>query len=294
MHQVNKYPISLYLNQKYVFDILAMMEGGFSQLETIKTTQSSQDERSRKFSGEIGVKNVFAFLGISLGGEHSKKDQASESQELFRERVHTPNSLFAKLRERLHDECLIASTDLSNISSGSFVEFRIMLRKNPLIETFESLKTLMTTALIFEDTKTKPKGGKPLQDPNQRILDQFNSFLSQLSAEGTIDLIGATTDNNKMKAVITMETAFLNDLSMSDLVEGEYMILGKVTKVIAEGSNDKINLLRKTSLGKLQNQILDDLMKHLKDIQGLGIKLPELITEIEGPAIQVIPIAVFA
>jgi hypothetical protein len=31
----NRYPLPLYLNQKYVFDVLSTMEGGFSQLETV-------------------------------------------------------------------------------------------------------------------------------------------------------------------------------------------------------------------------------------------------------------------
>lgn len=71
---MNKYPIPLYLNQKYVFDLLAMMEGGLSQQATVKTTESGYTEGSTRFSGDIGTKNVFAFLGFSVGGRAKQEE----------------------------------------------------------------------------------------------------------------------------------------------------------------------------------------------------------------------------
>ncbi len=94
---VKSYPVPLYLNQKYVFSVLAMMEGGYAQLESVKATRLDQEERSSKLSGEVGVTNAFAFLGVKLTGERGSQRQSGDAEERSSERVHTPDSLFARL-----------------------------------------------------------------------------------------------------------------------------------------------------------------------------------------------------
>src|SRR5690349_11991969 len=103
----NPYPVPLYLNQKYVFSVLAMMEGGYAQLQSVKATRTDQEERTNKLSGEVGVTNAFAFLGIKLGGERASEKKTGGSEEVSTERVHTPDSLFARLREKLYQQHLI-------------------------------------------------------------------------------------------------------------------------------------------------------------------------------------------
>lgn len=297
MVNTNQYPIPLYLNQRYVFDILAMMESGFYQLETIKTIQSEQRDKSTRYSGEIGIKNVFAFLGISFNPERITKGQATDSQETMQERVHTPNSLFAKMRERLYQQELITSSKLSDVKSGDFVEFKILLRKNPLIDALETIKSIGQMALIFDEPKSpkRQKGQKMPESTTKKVLEQIDSLLNGLNSDGTFDLIGTSVDETGIKVVLTIDSSFLSNPSLSDLVDGEYAVIGKVTKVISQAGHDKINLLRKTSLGKLDNSLFFEKMKEsMEGVQQYGIKLPELITEIKGPAIQLMPIAVFA
>ncbi len=70
-------------------------------------------------------------------------------------------------------------------------------------------------------------------------------------------------------------------------------MLGKVVRVVAENSEDSINLLRKTSFGHLDNGIFDQLGDVFVGQEEVGLKFPKIVTEIEGPALQVIPIAIF-
>src|SRR5688572_25903957 len=86
-------PLVVYLNQRYVFDLLAMAEGGLTQLETIKTSSAVQSDHASKISGDVGFSNVFAFIGLKGGGERSKSSLTSDQAESSIERVHTPNSL---------------------------------------------------------------------------------------------------------------------------------------------------------------------------------------------------------
>jgi hypothetical protein len=66
--EASRYPLPLYLNQKYVFDVLSMMERGFSQLETITSRRAGQVDAEGDLSREIGFGNVFGLLNVSLGG----------------------------------------------------------------------------------------------------------------------------------------------------------------------------------------------------------------------------------
>ena len=170
MSEVNQYPIPLYLNQKYVFDILAMMENEFHQLETIKTNQNEQQDESKKYSGKIGLRNVFALIGVSFSPERATKTQASEAKEVTVEKVHTPNSLFSRMREQLYEQNLIVSSKLSDVKSGDFVEFKITLRKNPLTDALESVKALWQLALSFQEPQTQQgqKSKKLPENTNQK------------------------------------------------------------------------------------------------------------------------------
>jgi hypothetical protein len=303
----NKYPIPLYLNEQYVFDILAKMEDGFSYLETVKTARSEQADKSLKYSGEFGIKNALAFIGISLGGEKTGKEQTAGSQEGTKEKVHTPSSLFAKMRERLDNEKEVISSNLHTTKPGDFVEFKVVLRKNPLIdalEVFQSLGKLIVAVTGYQQNQSPQK---PTRNPNQpkpkapevsdkgvaNTLQLIDDLLGQLNSSEIVDLIGTSVAEKYINVIILVDRSFLGDSSLSSLVDGEYTVLGKVTRNISVGNEEKIDLLRNNALGKMQAEALSPLVDSFKNANQFGIKLPEIITEIEGPALQVIPIAIF-
>jgi hypothetical protein len=58
-------------------------------------------------------------------------------------------------------------------------------------------------------------------------------------------------------------------------------------------SNEPINLLRKTTFGRFERKLIDQLSQALMGLEAVGLRSAKLITEIEGPALLVIPIAIF-
>lgn len=311
----NAYPIPLYLNQKHVFSVLAMMEGGFAQLENVKATWSDQDSRSNKAAGEVGVSNVFALLGIKLSGERATQHQNADTQEVSSERVHTPDSLFARMRERLHQEGRIKTESFENVTPGDYVEFKVTLRKNPLINLLETMYSFVQIAEGVQESasqqprsvgsgrnKTQGPSGKPtpaspqLTSPisNVQMLKQLEVLLKSLKGieGGTFDLIGTVTDS-PMQVVLVLDPSFASDPTSRDLVDGEYTVLGKATRIVTGNSSDKINLLRKTSLG-MAPAIVQQLVEILASMSTHGLSVPDKIeTEVSGPAMQVVPVAIF-
>ena len=80
---------------------------------------------------------------------------------------------------------------------------------------------------------------------------------------------------------------------MSDLVDGNFRVLGKVIKSV--GEDDKISLLRKTAMSKMPSTVL---MQAFEKMSGLGtdggFNIPEIKWDLKGPAFQIIPVAIYA
>lgn len=303
-----RYPLPLYLNQKYVFDVLSMMERGFSQLETITARTSGEEEREGRLAGDVGFKNVFGLLSVSLGGGRSRQERTGEEREVSTQRVHTPNSLFARMRERLFEEGLVLEAlDAEGLGSSAFVELPMRLEKNPLLESLETMLSLGEMAAIFEDApssgaKTPGASGSRKQRQQraappseaQQMLQQLNELVSQMTTGNVVDLLATPTQENAPSVVLTLDMAYATDPSLSDLIDGEYRVLGKVTRFIPEGSDETINLLRKTSLGKLQGESIKELGGIMNEMQSGPVTFPEFRTEIPAPVVQILPIGVFA
>lgn len=290
----NFYPISFYLNQKFVFDILAILEDGFSQMQSLKRTENSESSSDKKINGEIGISNAFGFLGISLGGSKDSNQKAGNQQESEFQKVHTPNSLFAKMRQILFKKNLVRTNDIMKAQPGEFVEFKAILRKNPIIDNLESYFSVFKLAMNFED---KPVGNqkniKLEQQSNKKIFSQFDNLVGQLKADGNIDLLGEHTGLENFTAVITIDGDYLNDPLLTDIADGEFSVFGKVIRVLDEKSNDKINLLRKTSLSKINNVLLDQMFSGFQNLENDGIKSSEFKPEVDPPVVQIIPISIF-
>lgn len=304
--------VPIYLNQKIIFDVLAMLEDGFSNLNTIKISASESESQKSGYGGSVGASNVFAFLGITLKGERGKEKGAQEQRESTVEKVHTPASLFFKLRSILDGRSLIekveALEDVESLSSGQFVEFRAVLRKNPLVEYLETFIQVLGLADLVPDQinqssqgnkpggKGKGKqaaGARPSQGPHKQMRQQMEAVLATLTESGSLEIIGEMLDALPARSVLSTNLEYFNDRDASEIIDGEFWVLGKVVRVIDSESESSINLLRKTTFGKFGSASLDELSNRLESVGDSPIDLPEFTTRIEGPAIQVIPVAVF-
>jgi hypothetical protein len=78
---------------------------------------------------------------------------------------------------------------------------------------------------------------------------------------------------------------------MTEISHKEFRILGKVVRIIAEDSEESIDLLRGTGLGGIGKNTLDTLMVSINQLEGMN--LPEVKTEIRGPALEIVPIAIY-
>jgi hypothetical protein len=298
--------IPIYLNQKIVFDLLSIVEGGFSQFKKIKTSEADSEIHKTDGVADIGVSNVFAFLSVNLRGGKSKETSSGKQTEVEEERVFTPTSLFSKLRDVLLERKLIIdlqNNQIKDLLPGSFIEFNGVLRKNPLIESMESFIQLMETIVLLtgenisvpnqaspknaNDHKNKPK---KVEDP---LIQTMKRFLGMLTENKNIDLVANIKGVFNGEAVIPVELNYFADHSLGGIIDGQFTVLGKIVRYIKNDSDEKINLLRETPLAKIPDENLNQFLDGFNKLQQQGFKMSKLITGIEGPAIQVVPIAIY-
>ena len=298
-------PFTLYLNQRLTFDVLASLEDGFSSFSTVQTTSSGGTSTDVSGGAQLGLGNVFALLDVKLGGHGSRQEDKGQSETTTGDIVHTPASLFARLRKDLHSRQLVHELsppiDFFEIQPGIFVEFEASLRKSPIVEMLTALSQLAPLIQMSETSAGQAtSGGSQRQGRNRKqrgqeqrtaqdTETQFNEFVRAVTSEGSQDLI-AEVDGTQV--VLTTEREYFIDPSMNDIIGATFRVFGKVTRVVTSDSDGRINLLRNTPLGRFWNQVPDlgQAMGRLDKQFAEG----RLTTEICGPALQVIPMAIFS
>lgn len=62
--------VPVYLNQRIVFDLLAMMEDGLSQVTRVTTTEAERDATARGIDSTFGLGQAFAgLLKVDFSGK---------------------------------------------------------------------------------------------------------------------------------------------------------------------------------------------------------------------------------
>ncbi|WP_022755351.1 DUF6414 family protein [Butyrivibrio fibrisolvens] len=279
-----KLTIPIYLNTKIVFDMLATIEDGFSEIKNVQI--SSEVGKETAVSADIGTGNVFAWL--NFGASANRKNNNQQSSVITEQRTHTTVSLFQKFRSILEENKLIKG-DSDTIVEGDFVELQGTLKTNPLIDFLTNMQELMSLATVFDEKGgNKSKARKMME--NQKLNSQIEALINGLRVDGKMDIICKTESKN---VVVNTDANYFLNKSMSEITDGNYKILGKVTKICLE-NEEGISLLRNTAFSKLKI----DKMKEFQELFNSAELKPffgneNVMSVIEGPAIMVIPIAIF-
>lgn len=286
--------VPVYLNQKLVFDLVAMMQGGIATVTKVTESNSRADESKTNVDGSFGMAEALSsLLKINLSGHMSDTQNAEVSRNTTEERIHTPASLFCEFRSRLEQQDQIKSVEEGLPSPGDFVEFEASLSRNPIIVGLDALIKLMELSELFSKEKnTKKKKGQGNKPSEVQVLtEQFSSLSVSLKEGGSRDLV-AKLEKDHCNVVLTVEEQFLNDTTMSDIADGTFRVLGKVVRSFSSDT-ESINLLRKTPLAHAP-EVMKEFVAAFKGLDQEKFSMPEMEANITGPAIQVLPIAIYS
>lgn len=292
---VNQLMIPVYINEKIVLDMLAIIEDGFSTVSQVSYSDHKENSNAQKIEAEVSTSAsiLSKLLKIDLKGELSHSGNCGETENTTKEKVHTNVSLLSKFRAFLTDANILKSGfDISNMKIGDFIEVEGELQKNPLINCMDIFVDMLRMADIFAEkpqlnAKTQAKAQKQQQD---ETMKKIKSFASELKHSETVDFI---LSDSAGTVVLSAQEQYLSNDNISEILGGHFKVLGKVIAICAD-KTENIDLLRKTTLSILPHDLLADMFLCLQNEDMKQYNLPELKTEISGPAVIVIPVAIYA
>lgn len=136
----------------------------------------------------------------------------------------------------------------------------------------------------------KNQGAKSGKNEFTQIRQFIAGVLSDIGKENTRIFV-IDMEPKGAKAVVLLYTDYLRDPTMTEIEHKEYRLLGKVVRKLEAGSGETIDLLRGTGLGGMKREKLMELFGAFSNIEGMN--LPEIETELQSPALEVVPIAIF-
>jgi len=297
IEKMQKLAIPIYLDTNVLLDLLASLEDGFSMIEKITTRQTASSGSEKSVGTEFGIANVLNILKLGIRA-YSKVDKSKNiGEERSSERYHTYGSLLSRLREKL--QSLIKTIDdWEDIKTTDFVELKGCFKPNPLIESFKVLNSLlkMVKALDLTNSVKLSKKQKKVKEETREletIQKWLGDVIKDVEGSGIQTFIVRLSDNSNKHIVMSLFDAYLRDSSKTELLGGEFCVLGKVVKKLESDNGEEINLLKGSALSSFNDEIISQLVESLKGTQAYGIELPEITTSINGPAIQVLPIAIY-
>lgn len=229
---------------------------------------------------------------MGVNASVNKQNVSASQTETEEDRVYTPTSLFSKLRDSLIEKKLLHCLDepfgIDTLSPGNFVEFSGILRKNPMVGYMEGIIQVMETAMLFMDKQQK------LKKQDTETLTQMKKFLSTLQQAGTLDLVANLMSSPDIQSVIPVQLEYFSNESPADIIDGQFVVLGKIVRYIRAEDDDSVSLLRGTPLAYLPSEQLSEFTQALQQVGSIISPSDEFTARISGPVLLVIPIAIYA
>ena len=131
--------IPVYINEKIVLDMLAIVEDGFSLVSKINYTEDNANSAKGEIAANMSTDSILGkFLKIDFSPKPSGEIDQNTTNNVQTEKVHTNVSLLSKFRKYLIEHDLLKTgLKFEELSIGDFIEINGELQKNPSLEYFD-------------------------------------------------------------------------------------------------------------------------------------------------------------
>lgn len=321
--------LPIYIDTNALLDLLASIEGGFSVVEKITTQKANNQGIERNVKAEtgteFGIPNVLSLLKLTLGYSADWKKSEEKGEQHESERYHTYGSLLFRLVDYLNSNSLLKKFDGSQgnwetLRSSDFVEIRGVFRPNPFANSLGVLDRIIKITQLsasfptekrpdevskrqltaeerekVREEKRRTEEKQEQQKTMLRQMEQFSRFLqgiqSDLQSEKIRIFVVDLLQSSEYRAVALLYLDYLRDQTMNEISHKEYRLLGKVVRKVEKNKDEAIDLLLGTGLGGISRDMLGQLVNIIGSIP--NVNLPTIQTEVTGPALEVIPVAVY-
>lgn len=312
----------VYLDTEMLVSFLASLEDGVSYSSEVAERYSAGSDREGEGAGKVSLPSLATLLGLTLSaeGRYKRRSSNEEGVESKFVREHTAASLFNRLRLRLADTpggltSISAPEQFSDISDRGLVELEGEIIGNPLKQVLDLLSAIGPYfGLEIDQPDTETQGS---QQTSKRAAKRSGSGsgrvpqLATLPDQGSADvtlqdllrilkreverspILDLLLENSEgVKAVLTVSRSLLSPEVEAYLIGGRFRAIGKPSAVIEAGKS--ISLLRRTVFGFGGRQLADTMFGDFnKSVEESGINMSLAAAVIDGPAIQILPLAIY-
>ncbi len=287
--------IPFYLNQRIIYDTLAIINDGFTELYNV----SNSNNNCNNIEGNINAKldtsgNPLTFMSTNISGDlKSVKNTEEESKKEFK-KVHTPTSLFSKIYEYLENYKKIkkinSEDDIKELQCGDFVEFHTKLSINTTEEMFRKMRKMCNIGEIFTSFGDNSKQVKSSEQIFRNIGKKIEELIKYLDIQNErIKYLTGKIENKNI--VIKIDKNNIIDADYEQINNGNFRIIGKVLEIVNE--DETVSLNRESVLGLIKQEGLNPIKEAFKALGDTMFDVPEeIIDEIKGKTIIVIPIVI--
>lgn len=303
-------PVPIYLNKDIIYDLCSVMLDGYSESKALKCSRNN--EKALKLSGEASskssndnrktcsskdcsrVKDRSCTLANDIEGTFQNENESK--YELNFKKQYTLFYLFINLRKSMKNNNLIkniSKEDIINgrIKDGEYVELEGTIcadtplnRVNNLIDIIESYDSRELDKLMKDSEMADSITNYSVI---LKILIKLSNYLSKNNTLSLmVNLHGCSVYMNVNVNYFSDRNAFIYDN-----VDSFSRVLCKVVKTISK--DQEINLFSKTGMDEYYKNFILSLNPYLELLQRNKIIMPHFEIQVNGPAVSVIPIAMF-
>lgn len=310
----------LYLDVPMMTSFAAAIQDGIAYDSDVTQRRDEQKNVSGEAEGRAGIPwmSIFStFLTLDARGKIAGDKATGEGEEIRQIRRHTEASIFMRLRQKLIDDNRILQINTLNdfeqlrgAEQDYLVEVRGQIFRSPLSETLETVFRLLDVFGVDlsdkQSVRTQGRGKKNREQRQQsnaaandllefdantlqgfQLMKRIREDLTQSKVQDVV-LHPATVDG--LKVVVALSQESLSEGAFDNLLSGDFSVLGKVTRVVER--DDEISLYQRTVFRNVESDALDEMFDSLRDSE--FFRLSEHPFHIEAPALQLMPLAIYA
>lgn len=308
----------IYLNESFVNGLYANIFGGVA--EDILDELTTGGRRKNRISTGAKLKALIPFTaGTEAQVEGDHENEKSHRVRSTQKTTFTNSYRLQKLLDELRDYKKITKIDknhdFSKINKAEFIEFRASFAKNELLELIELIAPEFASVAAYNfytnNLQNKTTNKAEFEEKyNQKIVEGWQTlafqtattvksdFNNDISSEFYGTLTGRNDESLDITANIICDNNFFTNGDTERVLDGVYSVIGKVIYLQTgeEGEEKKMTKFdRNKLLRRIRNEGFVALQNWLKtSIPKESYIESDLNLVIEGRAIKVVPIAIYA
>ena len=285
--------IPFYLNQRVVYDTLAIINDGFTELYNISDANNTGKKSNSTISGSLELKgNPLTLMGAKLESElSSDEENILENKKEFT-KIHTPTSLFLKIYNYLigNNQIIQVKTenDIILLNTGDFIEFYSTLSINTIEESLRKTIKMCSIGEIFIEFGSKDSSYQSSKKTFKNIKENLLLLTKYIDLENekTKYMVG---EIGTKKIAVKIERENIINADYDQISNGKFRIIGKVLEVIDNGKY--INLNRESVIGMIKQDVFLPVKEAITDMNTM---FEDMIIEdeIAGKTVIIVPIII--